>query len=77
MREIRERLVALMRRSHLDMKALSKVMDELPPTAGGEAPVVVQQVRRAMAAVAKGDHRFKPFLRHAVARLIVLLEDMQ
>ena len=75
MREFRERLVFLMRRSHLDMKALSKVMDELPPTPGGEALVVVQQIHRAMAAVAKGDHRFRPFLRHAVARLIVLLEE--
>ena len=64
----------LLQPNALDIEAVSAALDELPVDMGTEKAVVVAQARRSIAAVRTGRKKYRPLLRHAVGRLIVLLE---
>ncbi len=65
----------LLKSNTLDVEAAAAAIDELPVKAGTETAVVVAQARRSIAAVRAGNKRYRPLLRHAVRRLIVLLGE--
>ena len=74
MREHPDTFRHLLKPNTLDVEATSTALDELPVKAGTERAVVVAQARRSIAAVRAGKKRYRPLLRHAVGRLIVLLD---
>ena len=74
MREQLDRLRNLMRTPRINTVAVLAVLDALPIDAGAEIAVLIAQARRAVAQVSSGKDWYKPLLRHAIRRLIVLLE---
>ena len=75
MREHLDTFRHLLRPNTLDVEAALTALNEMPVNAGAEAAVVVAQARRSIAAVRAGKKRYRPLLRHAVGRLIVLLDQ--
>ena len=74
MRHQLDTLRHLMQSNTLDIKAVSSALEDLPTSVGAEIAVVVEQARRSIAAVRTGNKRYRPLLRHAIGRLIELLE---
>ena len=74
MRKQIDMLQDLVERRILDIEAVSASLDEVQFAEGVKVAVVVKQARRAIAEVASGKSWYKPLLRHAIKRLVVLLE---
>ena len=64
----------LLRPNVLDVEAVATVFEGLSVDAGVEVAIVVEQARRAIVEIRAGNRRYRPFLRHSIKRLIVLLE---
>ena len=75
MREQLDGLKSLISSSRIDTAAVSASLDALPINAGAEISVVIAQARRAVAQVSLGRSWYKPLLRHAIRRLVKLLEE--
>ena len=58
----------------LDVRAVSKALDELPPDVTGYPSVLIRRARHCIAEVSSGRTRYKPLLRYTLKRLVVLLE---
>ena len=75
MRRHLEAVLDLKHSKLFDIKAVLATLDQIPTDAGAEIAVVVEQARRAAFAIDKGKRQYKPLLRHALRRLIELLES--